>query len=154
MLKIYETVQSVPSNHVITATIVLIISIAVAGFMTFKVVTSKHKKIIDLIWAISIASALLSLFFIIGVGAIGGIGSDGASGKELNKDQYQLKVINHQIIKTDNDKHIMKIDDKEFDAFKILAITDNAYVVEGTSKDNSLHKVFELKKSDYNFKEE
>ena len=48
----------------------------------------------------------------------------------------------------------MKIDDKEFDALKILAITDNAYVVEGTSKDNSLHKVFELKKADHNFKEE
>lgn len=151
MLKIYEAVQSVPSNHVITAAVVLIISIVVAGFMTFKVVTSKHKKIIDLIWASSIASALLSLFFIIGVGAID---SDDVSKGPLNKDQYQLKVINNQVIKTSDNKHVMKIDDKEFDAFKILAITDNAYVVEGTSKDNSLHKVFELKKSDYNFKEE
>lgn len=117
MLKIYETVQLNSSNHVTTATIVLIISIAIAGLMTFKVVTSKRKKIIDLIWASSIASALFSLFFIIGVGAIEGIGSDGASSKELNKDQYQLKIINNQIIKTDDDKHVMKIDDKEFDAF-------------------------------------
>lgn len=151
MLKIYETVQPVPSNHTIAAVIVLIISIAVADFMTFKVVASKHKKIIDLIWASSIASALLSLFFIIGIGAIS---SGDVSKGPLNKDQYQLKVINRQIIKTDDDKHVMTMDDKEFDAFKILAITDNAYVVEGTSKNNSLHKVFELKKSDYNFKEE
>lgn len=106
---------------------------------------------IDLIWAISIASALFSLFCIIGIAAID---SGDVSKGPLNKEQYQLKVINHQIIKTDDDKHIMKIDDKEFDALKILAITDNAYVVEGTSKDNSLHKVFELKKSDHNFKEE
>lgn len=151
MLRIYETVQPVPSNHTIAAVIVLIISIAVADFMTFKVVASKHKKIIDLIWASSIASALLSLFFIIGIGAIS---SGDVSKGPLNKDQYQLKVINRQIIKTDDDKHVMTMDDKEFDAFKILAITDNAYVVEGTSKNNSLHKVFELKKSDYNFKEE
>lgn len=119
--------------------------------MTFKVVTSKRKKILDLIWAISIASALLALIVIIGNSAVD---SGDVSKGPLNKDQYQLKVINSQIIKTDDDKHIMKIDDKEFDAFKILAITDNAYVVEGTSKDNSLHKVFELKKSDHNFKEE
>ncbi len=151
MLKIYETVQPVPSNHVITSTIVLIISIAVAGFMTFKVVTSKHKKIIGFIWAISIASALLALIIIIGNSAVD---SGDVSKGPLNKEQYQLKVINSQIIKTDDDKHIMKIDDKEFDAFKILAITDNAYVVEGTSKDSSLHKVFELKRSDHNFKEE
>lgn len=151
MLKIYETVQPVPSNHTIAAVIVLIISIAVADFMTFKVVTSKHKKIIDLIWASSIASALLSLFFIIGIGAIS---SGDVSKGPLNKDQYQPKVINRQIIKTDDDKHVMTMNDKEFDAFKILAITDDAYVVEGTSKNNSLHKVFELKKSDYNFKEE
>lgn len=151
MLKIYETVQSTSSNHTIAAAIVLIISIAVAGFMTFKVVTSENKKILDLIWAISIASALLALIVIIGSSAVD---SGDVSKGPLNKDQYQLKVINNQIIKTDDDKHIMKIDDKEFDAFKILAITDNAYVVEGTSKDNSLHKVFELKKSDHNFKEE
>ena len=151
MLEIYETVQPVPSNHVITSTIVLIISIAVAGFMTFEAVSSKHKKIIGFIWAISIASALLALIVIIGNSAVD---SGDVSKGPLNKEQYQLKVINSQIIKIDDDKHIMKIDDKEFDAFKILAVTDNAYVVEGTSKDNSLHKVFELKKSDYNFKEE
>lgn len=154
MLKIYETVQSSSSNHVKVAIAILIFSLFVAGFMTFEAVSSKHKKIIGFIWASSIASALLSLFFIIGVGAIGGIGSGDVSKGPLNKDQYQLKVINNQIIKTDDDRHIIKIDDKEFDALKILAITDNAYVVEGTSKDNSLHKVFELKKSDHNFKEE
>lgn len=151
MLRIYETVRSTASNHTMTAVIVLLISIAIAGFMTFKVVTSENKKILDLIWAISIASALLALIVIIGNSAVD---SGDVSKGPLNKEQYQLKVINNQIIKTDDDKHIMKIDDKEFDAFKILAITDNAYVVEGTSKDNSLHKVFELKKSDYNFKEE
>lgn len=151
MPRIYETVRSTASNHTMAAVIVLLISIAIAGFMTFKVVTSENKKILDLIWAISIASALLALIVIIGSSAVD---SGDVSKGPLNKDQYQLKVINNQIIKTDDDKHIMKIDDKEFDAFKILAITDNAYVVEGTSKDNSLHKVFELKKSDYNFKEE
>lgn len=151
MLKIYETVQLNSSNHVKVAIAILIFSLFVAGFMTFKVVTFKRKKILDLIWAISIASALLALIVIIGNGAIS---SGDVSKGPLNKDQYQLKVINNQIIKTDDNKHIIKIDDKEFDALKILAITDNAYVVEGTSKDNSLHKVFELKKSDYNFKEE
>lgn len=151
MLKIYEIVRLNSSNHVKIALVVLAISLAVGCITTFKVKPFKHEKIIDLIWATGLASALFSLFVIL---VIRGIGSDGASSKELNKDQYQLKVINHQIIKTDNDTHVMKIDDKEFDAFKILAITNNAYVVEGTSKDNSLHKVFELKKSDHNFKEE
>lgn len=149
MLKIYETVQSSSSNHVKIAIAILIFSLFVACFMTFKE-SSKYKRMIDLIWAISIASALFSLFAIIGIAAID---SGDVSRGPLNKDQYQLKVINNQIIKTGNDKYIMKIDDKEFDAFKILAITDNAYVVEGTSKDNSLHKVFELKKSDHNFEE-
>lgn len=151
MLKIYETVQLNSSNHVKVAIAILIFSLFVAGFMTFEAVSSKHKKIIGFIWAISIASALLALIVIIGNSAVD---SGDVSKGPLNKEQYQLKVINSQIIKTGNDKHIMKIDDKEFDAFKILAITDNAYVVEGTSKDNSLHKVFELKKSDHNFKEE
>lgn len=149
MLKIYETVQSSSSNHVKIAIAISIFSLFVACFMTFKE-SSKHKRMIDLIWAISIASALFSLFAIIGISAID---SGDVLRGPLNKDQYQLKVINNQIIKTGNDKYIMKIDDKEFDAFKILAITDNAYVVEGTSKDNSLHKVFELKKSDHNFEE-
>lgn len=151
MLKIYETVQLNSSNHVKVAITILIFSLFVAGFMTLEAVLSKHKKIIGFIWAISIASALLALIVI---NANSAVDSGDVSKGPLNKDQYQLKVINHQIIKTDNDKRIMKIDDKEFDALKILAITDNAYVVEGTSKDNSLHKVFELKKSDYNFKEE
>lgn len=151
MLKIYETVQLNSSNHVKVAITILIFSLFVAGVMTLEAVLSKHKKIIGFIWAISIASALLALIVIIGNSAVD---SGDVSKGPLNKDQYQLKVINNQIIKTDDDKHVMKIDDKEFDAFKILAITDNAYVVEGTSKDNSLHKVFELKKSDYNFKEE
>lgn len=151
MLKIYETVQLNSSNHMKVAITILIFSLFVAGFMTLEAVLSKHKKIIGFIWAISIASALLALIVIIGNSAVD---SGDVSKGPLNKDQYQLKVINNQIIKTDDDKHVMKIDDKEFDAFKILAITDNAYVVEGTSKDNSLHKVFELKKSDYNFKEE
>lgn len=151
MLKIYETVQLNSSNHVKVAITILIFSLFVAGFMTLEAVLSKHKKIIGFIWAISIASALLALIVIIGNSAVD---SGDVSKGPLNKDQYQLKVINNQIIKTDDDKHVMKIDDKEFDAFKILAITDNAYVVEGTSKNNSLHKVFELKKSDYNFKEE
>lgn len=151
MLKIYETVQLNSSNHVKVAITILIFSLFVAGFMTLEAVLSKHKKIIGFIWAISIASALLALIVIIGNSAVD---SGDVSKGPLNKDQYQLKVINNQIIKTDDDKHVMKIDDKEFDAFKILAITDNAYVVEGTSKDNSLHRVFELKKSDYNFKEE
>lgn len=151
MLKIYETVQLNSSNHVKVAITILIFSLFVAGFMTLEAVLSKHKKIIGFIWAISIASALLALIVIIGNSAVD---SGDVSKGPLNKDQYQLKVINNQIIKTDDDKHVMKIDDKEFDAFKILAITDNAYVVEGTSKDNSLHKVFELKKSDYHFKEE
>ena len=151
MLKIYEIVRLNSSNHVKVAIAILIFSLFVAGFMTFKVVTSKHKKIIGFIWTISIASALLALIVIIGNSAVD---SGDVSKGPLNKEQYQLKVINSQIIKTDDDKHIMKIDDKEFDAFKILAITDNAYVVEGTSKDSSLHKVFEMKKSDHNFKEE
>lgn len=151
MLKIYETVQLNSSNHVKVAIAILIFSLFVAGLMTFEAVSSKHKKIIGFIWSISIASALLALIVIVGNEAIS---SGDVSKGPLNKDQYQLKVINHQIIKTDDDKHVMKMDDKEFDAFKILAMTDNAYVVEGTSKDNSLHKVFELKKSDYNFKEE
>lgn len=151
MLKIYETVQLNSSNHVKVAIAILIFSLFVAGFMTFEAVSSKHKKIIGFIWAISIASALLALIVIIGNSAVD---SGDVSKGPLNKEQYQLKVINNQIIKTVSDKYIMKIDDKEFDALKILAITDNAYVVEGTSKDNSLHKVFELKKSDHNFKEE
>lgn len=151
MLKIYETMQSTSSNHMKIALVVLAISLVVGCITTFKVKPFKHEKIIDLIWATGLASALFALFVIL---VIRGIGPDNASSKELNKDQYKLNVLNNQIIKTDNDKHIMKIDDKEFDALKILAITDNAYVVEGTSKDNSLHKVFELKKSDYNFKEE
>lgn len=147
MLKIYETVQSSSSNHVKIAIAILIFSLFVACFMTFKE-SSKHKQMIDFIWAISIVSALFSIFCVIGIAAID---SGDVSKGPLNKEQYQLKVINNQIIKTDDDKRIMKIDDKEFDALKILAITDNAYVVEGTSKDNSLHKVFELKKSDYRF---
>ena len=149
MLKIYETVQSSSSNHVKIAIAILIFSLFVACFMTFKE-SSKRKRMIDLIWAISIASALFSLFCIIGIAAID---SGDVSKGPLNKEQYQLKIINNQIIKTVSDKCIMKIDDKEFDALKILAITDNAYVVEGTSKDKSLHKVFELKKSDHNFEE-
>ena len=151
MLKIYETMQSSASNHIKIAIAILFVSLAVGAIATFKVKPFEHKKIIDLIWATSVASALFSLFAIIGIAAID---SGDVSRGPLNKDQYQLKVINNQIIKTDNDKYVMKIDDKEFDAFKILAITDDAYVVEGASKDNSLHKVFELKKADHNFKEE
>lgn len=152
MLKIYETVQSTSSNHTITAVIILLISLAIAAITSLKMIRRDRHKIIDFVWASSILAIIFSIIYIIGSAIVSNV-SD-ASSKELNKDQYQLKVINHQIIKTDDDKHIMKIDDKEFDAFKILAITDNAYVVEGTSKDNSLHKVFELKKSDHNFKEE
>ena len=152
MLKIYETVQSTSSNHTITAVIILLISLAIAAITSLKMMRRNRHKIIDFVWASSISAIIFSMIYIIGSAIVSNV-SD-ASSKELNKEQYQLKVINHQIIKTDNDKHIMKIDDKEFDAFKILAVTDNAYVVEGTSKDNSLHKVFELKKSDYNFKEE
>lgn len=152
MLKIYETVQSTSSNHTITAVIILLISLAIAAITSLKMIRRDRHKIIDFVWASSILAIIFSIIYIIGSAIVSNV-SD-ASSKELNKDQYQLKVINHQIIKTDNDKRIMKIDDKEFDALKILAITDNAYVVEGTSKDNSLHKVFELKKSDYNFKEE
>lgn len=152
MLKIYETVQSTSSNHTITAVIILLISLAIAAITSLKMIRRDRHKIIDFVWASSILAIIFSIIYIIGSAIVSNV-SD-ASSKELNKDQYQLKVINHQIIKTDDDKHIMKIDDKEFDAFKILAITDNAYAVEGTSKDNSLHKVFELKKSDHNFKEE
>lgn len=152
MLKIYETVQSTSSNHTITAVIILLISLAIAAITSLKMIRRDRHKIIDFVWASSILAIIFSIIYIIGSAIVSNV-SD-ASRKELNKDQYQLKVINHQIIKTDDDKRIMKIDDKEFDALKILAITDNAYVVEGTSKDNSLHKVFELKKSDYNFKEE
>lgn len=152
MLKIYETVQSTSSNHTITAVIILLISLTIAAITSLKMIRRDRHKIIDFVWASSILAIIFSIIYIIGSAIVSNV-SD-ASSKELNKDQYQLKVINHQIIKTDNDKHIMKIDDKEFDALKILAITDNAYVVEGTSKDNSLHKVFELKKSDHNFKEE
>lgn len=151
MLKIYETVQSTSSNHTITAVIILLISLTIAAITSLKMIRRNRHKIIDFVWASSISAIIFSIIYIIGSAIVSNV-SD-ASSKELNKEQYQLKVINHQIIKTDDD-HIMKIDDKEFDAFKILAITDNAYVVEGTSKDNSLHKVFELKKSDYNFKEE
>lgn len=152
MLKIYETVQSTSSNHTITAVIILLISLAIAAITSLKMIRRNRHKIIDFVWASSISAIIFSIIYIIGSAIVSNV-SD-ASSKELNKEQYQLKVINSQIIKTDDDKHIMKIDDKEFDAFKILAITDNAYVVEGTSKDNSLHKVFELKKSDHNFKEE
>ena len=152
MLKIYETVQSTSSNHTITAVIILLISLAIAAITSLKMIRRDRHKIIDFVWASSILAIIFSIIYIIGSAIVSNV-SD-ASSKELNKDQYQLKVIKHQIIKTDNDKRIMKIDDKEFDALKILAITDNAYVVEGTSKDNSLHKVFELKKSDHNFKEE
>ena len=152
MLKIYETVQSTSSNHTITAVIILLISLAIAAITSLKMMRRDRHKIIDFVWASSISAIIFSMIYIIGSAIVSNL-SD-ASSKELNKDQYQLKVINNQIIKTDDDKHVMKIDDKEFDAFKILAITDNAYIVEGTSKDNSLHKVFELKKSDHNFKEE
>lgn len=152
MLKIYETVQSTSSNHTITAVIILLISLAIAAITSLKMIRRDRHKIIDFVWASSISAIIFSIIYIIGSAIVSNV-SD-ASSKELNKEQYQLKVINHQIIKTDDDKHVMKIDGKEFDAFKILAVTDNAYVVEGTSKDNSLHKVFELKKSDHNFKEE
>lgn len=153
MLKIYETVQSTASNDMkIIAVAILFISLAMAAITSLKMIRSDRHKIINFIWASYIAAIIFSMIYIIGSAVVSN--ASDSSGKELNKEQYQLKVINHQIIKTDDDKHIMKIDDKEFDALKILAITDNAYVVEGTSKDNSLHKVFELKKSDYNFKEE
>lgn len=152
MLKIYETVQSTSSNHTITAVIILLISLAIAAITSLKMMRRDRHKIIDFVWASSISAIIFSMIYIIGSAIVSNL-SD-ASSKELNKDQYQLKVINNQIIKTDDDKHVMKIDDKEFDAFKILAITDNAYIVEGTSKDNSLHKVFELKKFDHNLKEE
>ena len=150
MLKIYETIQHSTSINTEMAIAILAASLVVGAVTTFKA-ASKHNKIIDLIWSISIASALFALFVIIGNSAVDS--GDVLKGP-LNKEQYQLKVINNKIIKTDDDKHVMKVDGKEFDALKILAITDNAYVVEGTSKDNSLHKVFELKKSDYDFKEE
>lgn len=150
MLKIYETIQHSTSINTEMAIAILAASLVVGAVTTFKA-ASKHNKIIDLIWSISIAFALFALFVIIGNSAVD---SGDVSKGPLNKEQYQLKVINNKIIKTDDDKHVMKIDGKEFDALKILAITDNAYVVEGTSKDNSLHKVFELKKSDYDFKEE
>lgn len=151
MLKIYETVQSTSPINAEIAIEILAASLVVGAVTTFKVKPFARNRIIDLIWAISIASALFSLFVIIGIGAVS---SGDVSKGPLNKEQYQLKITNNQIIRTDSDKHIMKIDGKEFDAFKMLAITENAYVVEGTSKDNSLHKVFELKKSDHNFKEE
>lgn len=152
MLKIYETVQSTASDHMkIAAVVILFISLGIVAITSFKLIRSDRQKIINFIWASSIAAIIFSMIYIISSAVVSNASE--VSSKELNKDQYQLKVINSQIIKTDNDKHIMKIDDKEFDALKILAITDNAYVVEGTSKDNSLHKVFELKKSDHNFEE-
>ena len=45
----------------------------------------------------------------------------------------------------------MRIDRKDFDALKIVTETNESYIVEGDSKDNSLHKTLELKKSDYKF---
>lgn len=72
-------------------------------------------------------------------------------GKKLSKDQYTLNVINQRVIKPANDKHQMRIDNKDFDALKIVTETNESYIVEGDSKDNSLHKTLELKKSDYNF---
>lgn len=152
MLKIYETVQSSSSNHAITAVIVLLISIAIAAITSLKMIKSDRQMIIDFIWASSIAAIIFSMIYLLGAAVVSNVSN--SSSKELNKSQYKLKVTNNQIIRTDSDNHVMKIDDKEFDALKILSITDNAYVVEGTSKDNSLHKVFELKKSDHNFKEE
>ena len=153
MLKIYEAAQSTASNDMkIIAVVILFISMAMAAITSLKMIRRDRHKIINFIWASSVAAIIFSMIYIIGSAVVSNV-SD-ASSKELNKDQYQLKVINRQIIKTDDDKRIMKIDDKEFDALKILAITNNAYVVEGTSKDNSLHKVFELKKSDHDFKEE
>ena len=74
-----------------------------------------------------------------------------SEGKKLSKDQYALNVINQQIIKPANDKHQMRIDRKDFDALKIVTETNESYIVEGGSKDNSLHKTLELKKSDYKF---
>ena len=152
MLKIYETVQSSSSNHAITAVIVLLISIAIAAITSLKMIKSDRQMIIDFIWASSIAAIIFSMIYLLGAAVVSNVSN--SSSKELNKSQYKLKVTNNQIIRTESDNHVMKIDDKEFDALKILSITDNAYVVEGTSKDNSLHKVFELKKSDHDFKEE
>lgn len=74
-----------------------------------------------------------------------------SEGKKSSKDQYALNVINQQIIKPANDKHQMRIDRKDFDALKIITETNESYIVEGDSNDNSLHKTLELKKSDYKF---
>ena len=60
-------------------------------------------------------------------------------------------MINQKVIKPANDNHQMRIDRKDFDALKIVTETNESYIVEGDSKDNSLHKTLELKKSDYKF---
>lgn len=121
----------------------------ITSFMLWDDLSKKREEVISFFNVTFIGLFLFSLMFLIGSAFF--IGVNESEGKKLSKDQYTLNVINQQVIKPANDKHQMRIDKKDFDALKIITETNESYIVEGDSKDNSLHKTLELKKSDYKF---
>ena len=152
MLEVYDMIELGTPLAVKIAWYVFAISIFVALFTSVELITSKHptrrKEIISVFWTTSLGLIVISGAFLIFSKAW--LDTVGLEGNKLSKDQYTLNLINQQIIKPANDKHQMRIDNKDFDALKIVTETNKSYIVEGDSKDKSLHKTLELKKSDYN----
>lgn len=153
MLEVYEILKPSTSLFINIAAAILIISLFVSGVLTVKIyrktVSHEYKEIVSFFWSMSLALAAFSFSFLIFT--IAYFDSTQVASNKLSKDQYTLNVINQKVIKPANDNHQMRIDRKDFDALKIITETNESYIVEGDSKDNSLHKTLELKKSDYKF---
>ena len=152
MLEVYEMIKIDTPPIVKIAQYVFAISFfggIITALMLCDDLSKKREEVISFFNVTFIGLFLFSLMFLIGSAFF--IGVNESEGKKLSKDQYALNVINQQVIKPANDKHQMRIDRKDFDALKIVTETNESYIVEGDSNDNSLHKTLELKKSDYNF---
>ena len=152
MLEVYEIVSLGSSLLVKTSACIAVISFFAMSVFAIAIGTKgrteKAEKIIGSILSFIIISFVLS--FIILLFSIIYLDSSDYAGSKLSKDQYKLSVINNQIIQPASDNQLMKIERKKFDVLKIITETNESYIVEGDSNDNSLHKTLELKKSDYN----
>lgn len=153
MLEVYEiTKLNMPLIVKIFAwsAVAMCFTTLISGIVYFvSDLTKRAQKIIR-----SITTTSFCLFIATGVlfmTSIAAMNPSKSANTALSKDQYKLKVINQQIVRPEKDNHIMRIDGTSFDALKIITETNESYIVEGTSNDNSLHKVLELKKNDYNF---
>lgn len=151
MLEVYEILELGMPLSVKIAGYVFAISffgMSITAITLRDNLSKRRDEITSFFLATFIGLVIISMAFLMVSAFI--LDKSASEGKKLSKDQYALNAINQQVIKPANDKHQMRIDKKDFDVLKIVTETNESYIVEGDSKDNSLHKTLELKKSDYN----